>query len=119
VRGARAECTAAGDPTHETAQCLTFSWRAACGGASYAGVEVYGREYSYAGHYHTENTGLKNSAPRDTSWLHDAVFRERLFIGYVRCLASRRRGTLTDVRLLQVHEALSRRGDGHVQLDEA
>lgn len=32
-------------------------------------------EYSYAGHYHTENTGLKESIPRDTSWLHDAIWR--------------------------------------------
>ncbi len=32
-------------------------------------------EYSYAGHYHTENTGLKQSIPRDTSWLKDAIWR--------------------------------------------
>jgi len=50
-------------------------------GVYHTGVEVYCREYSYAGHYHTENTGLKDSAPRDTSWLHDAIFRERILVG--------------------------------------
>ncbi len=39
-------------------------------------------EYSYAGHYHTENTGLKQSIPRDTSWLKDAIWR---------CVSARRR----------------------------
>lgn len=53
-------------------------------GVYHTGVEVYGREYSYAGHYHTENTGLKDSVPRDTSWLHDAIWRERIYIGKTR-----------------------------------
>ena len=44
-------------------------------GIYHTGVEVYGREYSYAGHYYMENTGLKDSRPRDTSWLNDAIFR--------------------------------------------
>lgn len=53
-------------------------------GVYHTGVEVFGREYSYAGHYHTETTGLKESMPRDTSWLNDAVFRERILIGYTK-----------------------------------
>ena len=39
-------------------------------------------EYSYAGHYYTENTGLKESMPGDTSWLHDAVFRWVHFLSF-------------------------------------
>jgi deubiquitinase DESI2 len=50
-------------------------------GVYHTGVEIYGREYSYAGHYHTESTGLKESLPRDTSWLQDAIWKERVYVG--------------------------------------
>eukprot|EP01006_Ploeotia_vitrea_P010802 TRINITY_DN2829_c0_g1_i1.p1 TRINITY_DN2829_c0_g1~~TRINITY_DN2829_c0_g1_i1.p1 ORF type:complete len:171 (+),score=67.88 TRINITY_DN2829_c0_g1_i1:84-596(+) len=53
-------------------------------GVYHTGVQVYGREYSYAGHYTTESTGLRCSKPCDASWLHDAVFREHVLVGYTK-----------------------------------
>ncbi|GAB5358729.1 hypothetical protein AAMO2058_000483700 [Amorphochlora amoebiformis] len=61
---------------HTTVRLLGF-------GIYHTGVQVHNEEFSYAGHRHTESTGLKITNPRDTTWIHDAVFREMIPMGRI------------------------------------
>ena len=62
---------------------FTTTWLTGVG-VYHTGVQVHNEEFSYAGHRHTEDTGLKITEPRDTTWIHDAVFRETLVMGRTR-----------------------------------
>ncbi len=67
-------------------------------GIYHTGVEVYGREYSFAGHYYTESTGLRESQPHDTSWLHDAIFKERVLVGHTTYTQPQVRALFTELK---------------------
>mmetsp|Transcript_1483 Transcript_1483/g.2781 ORF Transcript_1483/g.2781 Transcript_1483/m.2781 type:complete len:178 (-) Transcript_1483:137-670(-) len=58
----------------------SYSWVSV--GVYHTGVQVHNEEYSFAGHRDTEHTGLKITDPRDTTWIHDAMFREVVPMGY-------------------------------------
>eukprot|EP00456_Euglypha_rotunda_P048379 TRINITY_DN38796_c0_g1_i1.p1 TRINITY_DN38796_c0_g1~~TRINITY_DN38796_c0_g1_i1.p1 ORF type:complete len:163 (-),score=12.58 TRINITY_DN38796_c0_g1_i1:10-498(-) len=55
-------------------------------GIYHTGVEVYGVEYSYSGRTQPadeqEVTGLRTTEPGDSSWIEDAIFRERQQLGF-------------------------------------
>eukprot|EP00457_Paulinella_chromatophora_P004308 gb/GEZN01004320.1/.p1 GENE.gb/GEZN01004320.1/~~gb/GEZN01004320.1/.p1 ORF type:complete len:606 (-),score=107.29 gb/GEZN01004320.1/:67-1884(-) len=51
-------------------------------GIYHTGVEVYGAEYCYSGHVMAERTGLRCTAPQDSSWIEEAIWREKLAVGY-------------------------------------
>eukprot|EP00808_Paulinella_micropora_P010498 g59008.t1 len=51
-------------------------------GIYHTGVEVYGAEYCYSGHVMAERTGLRCTAPQDSSWIEEAIFREKISVGF-------------------------------------
>jgi len=88
---------------YDVAMILNSTFRRFGIGVYHTSVQIYNREYSYAGH-RGATTGVRVTNPRDSSWIQDTLYFDTIYMG---------RSPLSPLEVSRVYRSLRNEYRGH------